>query len=42
MNSLMALLLPLNVEFYGWKVRRDYNVVPKRVRDNQLPPSMAK
>ena len=38
---LKARLLLLNIEFYGWKLRRDYNVVPKWFSRYQLPPSMA-
>ena len=35
--SLSNLTLPLNTEFYGWKVGGDYNVASNRFIENQLP-----
>ena len=32
-----SLTLPLKTEFYGWKVRGDYNVASNRFIENQLP-----
>ena len=36
LNALKTPFRPLNVVFYGWKVRRDYNVAPKWFSGNQL------
>ena len=41
LNNLKATLPSFNVEFYGWKVKGDYDLVPKWVRGKQLPPSNA-
>lgn len=40
-NSLKVALTSLNIEFYRWKVRKDYNLVPKWFSGNQRPPPMA-
>ena len=40
LNALKAILPSLNIEFYGWKMGGDYNVVPEWFSENQLPPSM--
>ena len=39
-NSLKVALTSLNIEFYRWKVRKDYNLVPKWFSGIQRPPSM--
>ena len=31
----------LNIKFYGWKVREDYDGIPMRFSENQLPSSIA-
>ena len=41
MNALKSTLPSLNIEFYGSKVRDDYNGVPMWFNGNQLRPSIA-
>ena len=39
-GKVTATLPSLNIEFYGWKVREDYNRLPLWFSLNQLRPSM--
>ena len=41
LNTLKATLSSLNISFYIWKVREDYNVVAKWLSGNQAPPFLA-
>ena len=40
LNALKSILPSLNIEYYGWKLRGNYNGVPMWFSGNQLPPSM--
>ena len=39
LNVLKAIFSSLIMEFYGWKVKGDHNVISKKFNGNQLPPS---
>ena len=41
MNAAKATLPSLNIEFYGWDMKGDYNAVLKWFKGIQLPPSMS-
>ena len=41
LNTLKGTILSLDIECYGWKVRRNYSEIPIGSSGNQLPPSMA-
>ena len=41
MDAFKATLPSLNIGFYGWKVKGDYNAALKWFKGNRLPPSMA-
>ena len=40
LNALKTTLHSFNAAFYEWKVRGDYNVVPKRFSENQVSPTI--